>query len=379
MSLAATTMLAALGAHAASPAAPSLAPSAVLALAERAADFQIASMAAGWVPPNAAYETPDRKGWVQGAFLAGLTALAERSARPLYRQTILLRGAANEWKLGPRMYHADDQVIAQSYVWAARHGAGEAALGPARHQLDAILARPSRVPLAFFAEAGVDCQTRWCWCDAIFMGPPLWAAMSQATGDARYADFAKEELEAATSYLYDRQEHLYYRDSRYFERRGPDGEKVFWSRGNGWVFAGLARTLDALQSDDPGRAALEKIFTEMALKLKAIQKPDGYWSPSLLGDPAKSLPESSGTAFYTYGLAWGIGHGLLERARFEPALRRGWDALARSLHPDGKFGNVQPIGDSPDKVNYDDTQYYGVGAFLLAAGAVADLKLDSAK
>lgn len=360
------------------PAPPqvSFKPAAVMALAERAADYQLASMAAGWVPANAAYETPDPKGWVQGAFFVGLTDLAARSSRPIYRQTVLLRGLANGWKLDRRLYHADDQVIGQAYLWAAANGAGAAALTPTREALDQILAKRPRVPLGFYTEAGVDCQTRWCWCDALFMAPPLWAGMSRATGDARYASYAKEELAATTAFLFDPREHLYYRDSRFFERRGPDGEKIFWSRGNGWVFAGLARTLDALPKDDPGRPAIETTFRQMAAKLRAIQKPDGYWSPSLLANPAKSLPESSGTAFYTYGFAWGVRTGLLERTGYEPVVRRGWRALAASVHPDGKVGHVQPIGDSPDKVSHDDTQYYGVGAFLLAAVAVADLRLD---
>ncbi|QBE67018.1 glycosyl hydrolase family 88 [Pseudoduganella lutea] len=364
-------------ATAATSAQPTLAPDAVLALAERAADYQLASMAAGWVPANAAYETPDRKGWVQGAFFVGLTDLAARSSRPIYRQTILLRGIANEWKLDERLYHADDQVIGQSYIWAAANGAGPEALAPSRKALDQILEKRPRVPLGFFTEAGVDCQTRWCWCDALFMAPPLWAQMSRATGDTRYASFAKEELKVTTDYLFDPKEHLYYRDSRFFDRRGPDGEKIFWSRGNGWVFAGLARTLEALPKTDPGRGAIETTFRQMAARLRGIQKPDGYWSPSLLGNPAKSLPESSGTAFYTYGFAWGIRNGLLDRAGYEPVVRRGWRALTASVHPSGKVGHVQPIGDSPDNVTHDDTQYYGVGAFLMAATAVADLKLDA--
>jgi rhamnogalacturonyl hydrolase YesR len=109
--------------------------------------------------------------------------------------------------------------------------------------------------------------------------------------------------------------------------------------------------------------------------LKAIQKPDGYWSPSLLSDPAKSPPESSGTAFFTYGLAWGVKAGLLDRDAYEPAVRKGWSALTRAVHPEGKFGYVQPVSDRPESVSYDDTQFYGVGAFLLAATAMADLDL----
>jgi rhamnogalacturonyl hydrolase YesR len=129
---------------------------------------------------------------------------------------------------------------------------------------------------------------------------------------------------------------------------------------------------------DPVRARMETVFREMAARLKAIQKPDGYWSPSLLSDPAKSPPETSGTGFFTYGLAWGIKAGLLDRAEYEPAVRRGWGALVRATHPDGKLGYVQPVSDRPDEVTYEDTQFYGVGAFLLAASAVMDLDLGGA-
>jgi rhamnogalacturonyl hydrolase YesR len=110
----------------------------------------------------------------------------------------------------------------------------------------------------------------------------------------------------------------------------------------------------------------------MAARLRQLQKPDGYWAPSLLA-PENSPPETSGTAFYTYGMAWGIKAGLLKREEYEPSVRRGWAALSRAIQPDGRLGWVQQVSDRPEKVEAGDTQYYGVGAFLLAATAVADL------
>ncbi len=350
----------------------------VLALAEKVADYQLATMAGGYVPPNTSPDTPDPYGWVQGALFVGLTQLADRSERTGYRQAILARGLANKWELGKRTYHADDHVIGASYLWAARNGAGQAAIAPLRERFDTILAYPPQVDLEhaeYSDPRGVSCAQRWCWSDALFMAPPVWIELAKATGDAKYAEYAKKEFAAVTEYLFDREEHLYYRDSRFFQRRGPDGEKVFWSRGDGWVFAGLARMIPLLPPDDPGRAQMETVFKQMAEKLKAIQKSDGYWSPSLLSDPEKSLPESSGTGFFTYGFAWGIKSGLLDRAEFEPTVRKGWTALTRAVHPDGKLGYVQPVSDRPENVSYEDTQFYGVGAFLLAATAVADLNL----
>ncbi|MDC7675964.1 glycoside hydrolase family 88 protein [Asticcacaulis machinosus] len=354
----------------------------VIALAEKVADYQLATMAGGFVPLNASGDTPHKTGWVQGALFVGLTDLADRSDNPIYKQTIIARGMGNKWQLGSRTYHADDHVIGQSYLWASRNGAGSAAIAPLKERFDRILAHPPTVGLEhrdYSDPRGVDCDQRWCWSDAIFMAPAAWLELSKLTGDLKYADYAKREFSATTAYLYDKDEHLYYRDSRFFNRRGPSGEKVFWSRGDGWVHAGLARMIPLLPEGDPGRVEMETVFKEMSAKLIQIQKPDGYWSPSLLADPATSRPESSGTGFFTYGLAWGIKAGLLDRKTYEPAVRKGWTALTRSVHPDGKLGYVQPVGDRPENVSYDDTQFYGVGAFLLAATAVADLDLKPGK
>ncbi len=356
--------------------AVSFKPADVMAITEKVADYQIATLAGGWVPANASWDTPDPKGWVQGALFVGLTDLADHSDKPIYKNLILARGQANTWALGKRQYHADDQVIGQSYLWAAAHGAGPDALKPMQTRFDAILAAPSTADLAFADSGDVKCTDRWCWCDALFMAPATWMGLSRATGDAKYADFAKRELWATTAYLYDPAEHLFYRDSRFFSRRGPNGEKVFWSRGNGWVFAGLTRMLDALPANDPDRPRIVTLYKEMAVKIAAMQLPDGYWAPSLLADPKTALPETSGTAFYVYGLAWGIRNGTLPRAQYAPSVRRGWSALVKAVHPDGKLGYVQPVSDRPDNVAYDDTQFYGVGAFLLAGTAVADLKLQ---
>lgn len=348
-------------------------PQAVIALAERVGDHQLATMAAG-LKPNPAAPYPDPRGWEQGALFVGLASLADHSPRPEFKAVILARGEANGWQPGERTYDADDLVIASSYLWASRHGAGDAAVAPLQARLDRILAAPPSGGLEF-PDDGPSCRDRWCWCDALFMAPPAWLEMSRVTGDARYARFAMQEMRATTGALYDPATHLWFRDSRFIGRRDADGHKLFWSRGNGWVFAGLARMIPLLPEGDPERAYLQALFRDMARALAGLQKPDGFWPPSLLGDPAASLPESSGTGFHVFGLAWGIRAGLLDRATYEPHVRRGWAALVRSVRADGRLGYVQPVGDRPDAVGYDDTQLYGVGAFLLAAGAVADLDL----
>jgi rhamnogalacturonyl hydrolase YesR len=206
--------------------------------------------------PSLADDPSDPRGWERGVFWVGMTALADASSEPWIRGAVPAQGRANQWTLGSRLYHADDQVIGQTYLWAAEHSAGGEAIAPLRSNLDRILADPPRVHLAFVSPGQSDsneCLKRWCWSDALFMAPATWLGLSRQTGDRRYRDFALSEFWATTNFLYDPSERLYFRDSRFFELREADGPKVFWSRGNGWVFAGMARMMEALPLNDPDR------------------------------------------------------------------------------------------------------------------------------
>jgi rhamnogalacturonyl hydrolase YesR len=93
-------------------------------------------------------------------------------------------------------------------------------------------------------------------------------------------------------------------------------------------------------------------------------------------EPQKT-PETSATGFFVYGLAWGINHGQLAAVQYRSSVDLGWRALLAAVQPDGKLGWVQQVGAGPAQVDHDDTQLYGVGAFLLAASEVS--KLPTAK
>ena len=353
-----------------------VAPPAPLDVATRLAKWQLERMENHELVSRVTTETRKPRAWEQAVFWIGMTALADAGGPPEISKAILDMGRANQWQPGGRPFHADDFVITQSYLWAAHHGAGAAAIGPTRAAFDYMVTHPPRVTLAFYQPpSGYDdteCLKRWCWCDALFMAPPAMIELWRQTRDKRYRDYAMREYWATVDFLYDPAEQLFYRDSRFFDRRDDKGRKQFWSRGNGWVFAGMARTIPLLEEKSADRQRLEALFREMAARLKELQKPDGYWAPSLLASE-DSPPESSGTGFYTYGIAWGIRAGLLDRRTYEPTMRRGWDALVRAIQPDGRLGWVQQVSDRPEKVAAEDTQYYGVGAFLLAATAVAAL------
>jgi len=314
--------------------------------------------------------TRDPRGWVQGALFVGLAAFAERAGDPALVQAVHDHGVKQSWGLGDRPLHADDHVIGQAWLWVHGRDRDKAKIAPMKARFDAILADPPPADLTFIdGTEEQPCQARWCWSDALFMAPAAWTGLTRATGDPRYAAYGDQEFWAATDWLIDKDEGLYYRDSRYFDRRDPQGRKIFWSRGNGWAYAGIVNVLKTLPADHPSRPRYEALFKRMSERLVTLQKPDGYWPPSLLA-PENTQPETSGTGFFVYGLAYGLNHGLLSGAKYEAAMAKGWNALAVAVQPDGKLGWVQQIGYAPDHVSADDTQLYGVGAFLLAASEV---------
>ena len=276
-----------------------------------------------------------------------------------------------DWKLtygetDDHVLFGDWQVCFQTYLDLYR-------LGP---QDPRRIARAQEV-MAY--EIGTDRVDYWWWADGLYMVMPVMTKMYKLTGDRRYLDKMVAYFEYANGLMYDAAEHLYYRDARYVypQHQSVNGKKDFWARGDGWVFAALAKVLADLPQGDPYRPLFEDRFRAMAQALKGIQSPDGYWTRSLI-DPAHAPgPETSGTAFFTYGMLWGINNGLLDRATYLPTAARGWDYLTHTaIQPDGKVGYVQPIGDRAipgQVVDRNSTAHFGVGAVLLAASEMAKL------
>jgi rhamnogalacturonyl hydrolase YesR len=332
-----------------------LTPGDVLSVMERVADWQLAH-------PSAHPATD----WTQGAGDAGMLALAGISGDPKYRDALLAMGEANGWKPGPRMHHADDLAVGQAYAGLYFLYRDPKMIAPLRARLEAILSAPPEVQSLDFHQPYDQVSQLWSWCDSLFMAPPVWMQLFAATGDERYLDFAVKNWWRTTDYLYDPVEHLYFRDSTYFDRREANGKKIFWSRGNGWVMAGLVRMLQLLPANHPSRARFQQLFQAMAETILTAQQPDGLWHSSLLDPQSYPLKETSGSGFYAYALAWGVNQGLLEGARFEPVIRKAWTALTSCVDAEGKLTHVQPIGSDPKTFADDSTEVYGVGAFLLA-------------
>lgn len=89
------------------------------------------------------------------------------------------------------------------------------------------------------------------------------------------------------------------------------------------------------------------------------------------------MPETSGTGFFCYALAWGINEGLLDRSRYALVVERAWTALADAVRADGRLQWVQPVGEAPATVDKSDTAPYGAGAVLLAGSEILELEMES--
>ncbi|VGO12524.1 Unsaturated rhamnogalacturonyl hydrolase YteR [Pontiella desulfatans] len=331
---------------------------------KRVADWQIGHFAdefrirRGKKPPRGLGD------WTNGALYVGMVKWAEIAGDDAYYGWLKKLSERQQWKLPQRVYHADDHCVGQLYLELYRKYGEAHMIAPTQAQLDRIMAA---TPTRDLKWKHVVSQDRWSWCDALFMAPPLWAKMSAVADDPKYRDWMFHEFQATTDYLFDKEEQLYFRDSRFFDQR-HDGNKVFWARGNGWVFGGLALILPEIPKPSEQYDYFVGIYKQMAEKLVSIQTPEGYWPMSLLEADAYPTPETSGTGFNCFGLAWGINNGVLDRATYEPAVLKAWSALTRCITEEGMLGYVQPIGAAPGQAWPDKTEVYGAGAFL-AAGA----------
>ena len=213
----------------------------------------------------------------------------------------------------------------------------------------------------------------WWWADGLYMVMPVMTKMYNITKNPLYLEKLHEYLTYADSIMYDEEAGLYYRDGKYVypKHKSVNGKKDFWARGDGWVLAGLAKVLKELPETDKYRKEYADRFCTLAQSVAACQQPEGYWTRSMLDPEHAPGPETSGTAFFAYGLQWGINNGLLNSEQCQPIVEKAWKYLSTvALQPDGKIGYVQPIGEKAipgQVVDANSTSNFGVGAFLLAA------------
>lgn len=311
--------------------------------------------------------------WTNAAFYTGVVAAYEITKSKALLDSLMAIGERNNWLPGKRYDHADDIAITQTYIDLYRISNNERML---KASIDSIK-KMMLVPGGEIKRHGIT----WWWCDALFMAPPTLAKLSNTFNDPSYLVLSDTLFMQCYRLLYNNEEKLFARDASYLVdangngKRESNGKKVFWSRGNGWVMAGLVRLLKEMPANHPTRAFYVSLFKDMSERLLSLQQEDGLWRTSLLDPAAYAGGEGSGTAFNCYALAWGVNNKILDKKIFLPAVKAAWTGLNTLLTEEGKVGWVQPIGADPKRnFNAESWESYGAGAFLLAASEIIQLK-----
>jgi len=315
--------------------------------------------------------------WAGSVYYAGLMALHSVDPKTEYLDQAVAWGESHQWKLNsytvgsPQTYsrNANDHCAGQSYI-----------------DLYLIDPQPERIAVISSCLATIvdipAANQDWDWIDAIFMAMPTFAKLGVIHNDDKYFDKMHQMYLATKNVigggLYNTEDGLWWRDADfappYVE---PNGEDCYWSRGNGWVYAGLVRVLEVLPEDNQYRDEYIQTYIEMSQALLDVQRSDGFWNVSLHDPTHFGGKELTGTAMFTYGFAWGINNNILEKnTYYDPAINA-WQGMSQEcVHPDGSLGYVQGTGKEPSDsqpVTYDsrpDLEDYGLGCFLLAGSEV---------
>lgn len=310
--------------------------------------------------------------WTRAVYYEGLMALYEINPQQTYVDYAISWGEAHKWGLryGVNSRNADSQCAGQIYIDL--------------YQIDPKPERIKDIQASVDLMLETDKTDDWDWIDALQMAMPVFAKLSVVTGNQKYSERMYEMYmdSKVKQGFYNTKDKLWWRDKDFKPPyTEPNGEDCYWSRGNGWVVAALVRVMDILPKNEPHRKEYLKTYKEMMKALLPIQRPDGFWNASLHDPNNYGSKETTGTALFVYGMAWGVNNGILKEKKYMPAIIKGWNAMANeAVHPNGFLGYVQGTGKEPSAgqpVTFDskpDFEDYGLGCFLLAGTEVYKLK-----
>ncbi|MDD3321394.1 MAG: glycoside hydrolase family 88 protein [Paludibacter sp.] len=313
--------------------------------------------------------------WTRSVYFEGLMALNSVKPDTTYINYATRWGNFHEWNLraGVTTRNADNQCCGQTYIDL--------------YQLDTTKKeRICNVKASFDSMIVTDKIDDWFWIDAIQMAMPVFAKLGVIYEDPSYwnrmyemYNYTKTELGGG---LYNANDNLWWRDKDFVPPyKEPNGEDCYWARGNGWVLAALVRVLNTIPATEPHYNEYLTDYKNMLEALVPLQRKDGMWNVSLHDPNNFGGKELTGTALFTYAMAWGVNNNLIDSEIYTPVLVKAWNALIKkSVHCNGMLGWVQGTGKEPkdgQPLSYNkkpDFEDYGLGCFLLAGSEVYKLK-----
>ena len=336
-----------------------------------------------WPDPSQGIDYPSRNRvyesnlWTRGAYFEGLLALYRVDPDQRYIDYAVKWGESHNWGLRGangrpwRMRNADNQCAGQAYIELYNMFGDERYIHDIKQSIDSMMV--------------TDRINDWTWIDAIQMAMPIFIQLGVLENDARYFERAYEMYSytkdsMGTNGLYNPADQLWWRDADFEPPyTEPNGEDCYWSRGNGWVVMALSRVLYFLPEDAAHRDEYRQMIKDMSEALALVQREDGLWNVSLHDPNNFGGKEFSGTAMFTFAMAYGVNNGFLDRVVYEPVIYKAWHGMQECIHPNGFIGYVQGSGKEPKEaqpVTYDrepDFDDYALGAFLLAGTEIYNM------
>ena len=344
----------------------------VLDVARKVNDYFMAKYSDPTAPTNVKKIRPSSL-WTRAVYYEGLMALYEIDHDQRYIDYTDRWANFHKWtpRNGVNTCDADDQCCEQTYLDRFIMTGDSTMIRPTIENLNIQMTKSN-------AKAGNSLYGWWTWIDAIQMAMPVYIQLYKTTGDKKYLEhgmamyrWSRNECGGG---LFNTNDGLWWRDADYVPPyKEPDGKDCYWSRGNGWVYAALVRCMNMLPKKDKVYKELKADFLLMSEGLKNCQREDGFWNPSLVSTNYE-MKETSGTALFIYGMAWGIRQGYLKAKVYMPVIEKAWNAMVKdAIHHDGFLGWMQGTGKDPSAgqpLSYDkvpDFEDYGTGCVLLGA------------
>ena len=136
---------------------------------------EVCTAVSNWQIDNFANVKHSKAGWHNGALYIGMFHWAEKSNDAKAADFLMEVGKGLKWGLLARSYHADDICVGQMYLEMYKKHQNEKMIQPLKERAFYVASHPSDAVLSKRDPVGKS--TRWSWCDALFMAPPVYAGL----------------------------------------------------------------------------------------------------------------------------------------------------------------------------------------------------------